>query len=96
MSVYIYITIIIVIIKLLLLLLWVPEDRGGSWIVATMARGLRMKLEGRNVDMQLLQATDPWKEVSRGGEEVNHDTLWYSKWKLGSKESGSQWAVGKL
>ena len=55
-----------------------------------------MKLEGRNVDMQLLQATGPRKEVAQGGGEVNHDTLWYSKWKLGSEESGSQWAVEKL
>ena len=55
-----------------------------------------MKLKGRNIDMVMLQAMGPREEASRGGEEMNHGTLWYSKWELGSEESGSQWAIGKL
>ena len=55
-----------------------------------------MKLKGRNIDVEILQATGPRKEAAQGGEEMNHGTLWYSKWELGSEESGSQWAVGKL
>ena len=55
-----------------------------------------MKLKGRSIDMVMLQAMGPREEASRGGEEMNHGTLWYSKWELGSEESGSQWAIGKL
>ena len=61
-----------------------------------MARELRMKSKGLSIDVVMLQATGPKEEAARGGEEMNHCTLWYSKWELGSKESGSQWAVGKL
>ena len=53
-------------------------------------------MKGRNIDMVMLQAMGPREEASRGGEEMNHGTLWYSKWELGSEESGSQWAIGKL
>ena len=55
-----------------------------------------MKLKGRSIDVEILQATGPRDEAARGGEEMNHGTLWYSKWELGSEESGSQWVVGKL
>ena len=55
-----------------------------------------MKSKGRSIEVEMLQATGPREEAARGGEEMNHDTLWYSKWKLESEESGSQWAVGKL
>ena len=48
-----------------------------------------MKLKGRSIDVEMLQATSQWEESARGGEEMNHDTLWYSKWELGSEESGS-------
>ena len=55
-----------------------------------------MKLKGRSIDVEVLQATGPREEATRGGEEMNHGTLWYSKWELGFEESRSQWAVGKL
>ena len=55
-----------------------------------------MKLKGRSIEVEMPQATGPREEVARGGEEMNHGTLWYSKWELGFEESGSQWAVGKL
>ena len=55
-----------------------------------------MKLKGRSINMEMLQATGPREEAARGGEEMNYGTLWYSKWELGSEESGSQWTVGKL
>ena len=55
-----------------------------------------MKSKGRSFDVVMLQATGPREETTLGGEEMNHNTLWYSKWELRSKESGSQWAVGKL
>ena len=61
-----------------------------------MARESRMKLKGRSIDVEILQATGPREEATRGGEEMNHGTLWYSKWELGFEESRSQWAVGKL
>ena len=38
----------------------------------------------------------PREEAARGGEEMNHGTLWYSKWEIGFEERGSQWAVEKL
>jgi len=53
------------------------------------AQGPRMKLKGRNTNVEMLQATSSRKEATRGGEEMNHGTLWYSKWELGSKGSGS-------
>ena len=55
-----------------------------------------MKLKGHSIDVEMLQATGLMKEAARGGDEMNHGTLWYSKWELGSKESGSQWVEGKL
>ena len=56
-----------------------------------------MKSKGCSIDMETLQAMGPREEVARGGEEeMNHNTLWYSKWELGSEESGSLWAVRKL
>ena len=56
-----------------------------------------MKLKGRNsINVEILQTTGPREEAARGGEEMNHGSLWYSKWKLGSEKNGSQWAVGKL
>ena len=55
-----------------------------------------MKLKGRKVDVGMLQATGPRKKATRGREEMNHGTLWYSKWGLESGERGSQWPVGKL
>ena len=55
-----------------------------------------MKLKGRSIDMVMLQAMGPREEASRGGEEMNHGTLWYSEWKLGSEGSRSQWAIGKF
>ena len=55
-----------------------------------------MKSKGRSIDVEMLQATGPREEATRRGEEMNHGTLWYSKWELGSEESGSQWALGKL
>ena len=39
-----------------------------------------MKLKGRSIDMVMLQAMGLREEASRGGEEMNHGTLWYSKW----------------
>jgi len=48
-----------------------------------------MKSKGRSIDVEMLQATGPKEEAARGGEEINQGTLWYSKWELGSKESGS-------
>ena len=54
-----------------------------------------MKLKGRSIDVEILQATGPREEATRGGEEMNHG-LWYSKWELGFEESRSQCAVGKL
>ena len=38
-----------------------------------------MKLKGRSIDVEILQATGPRKEAARGGEEMNHGTLWYFK-----------------
>ena len=55
-----------------------------------------MKSKGRGIDVEMLQAMSLREEAARGGEEMNHGTLWYSKWELGSEESGSQWAIGKL
>ena len=55
-----------------------------------------MKSKGCSIDMEILQAMGPREEAARGGEEMNHGTLWYSKWELESEESGSQWVVGKL
>ena len=55
-----------------------------------------MKSNSRSIDMIMLLAMGPRKEAARGREEINHDTLWYSKWKLEFKGSGSQWAIGKL
>ena len=55
-----------------------------------------MKSKGRSIDMEILQAMGPREEAARGGEEMNHGTLWYSKWGLESGERGSQWPVGKL
>ena len=49
-----------------------------------------MKSKGRSIDMVILQATGLREEATRGGEEMSHDTLWYSKWKLESEETGSQ------
>ena len=66
------------------------RDRGGSWRVSTLARGLRRKSKGRSIDVVILQATSLKGEATRGGEEMNPNILWYSKWKLESKESGSQ------
>ena len=60
------------------------------------AREPRMKWKGRSINVEILQAMGPREEVARGREEMNHGTLWYSKWKLGFEKSGSQWAVGKL
>ena len=37
-----------------------------------------MKWKGRSIDVEMLQATSPRKEAARGGEEMNHGTLWYS------------------
>ena len=54
-----------------------------------LARGSRRKSKCRIIDMEILQTMGPREEAVRGGEEMNHDTLWYFKWKLGSKESGS-------
>ena len=54
-----------------------------------------MKLKGRSIDVEMQQAMGPRKEASQG-EEMNHGTLWYSKWELESEESGSQWTVGKF
>ena len=48
-----------------------------------------MKSKGRSIDVEMLQAMDPREEATRGGEEMNHGTLWYFKWELGSEESGS-------
>ena len=61
-----------------------------------LARGSRRKSKGRSIDVEILQTTGPREEAVRGGEEMNHDTLWYFKWKLGFEKSGSQWAVVKL
>ena len=47
-----------------------------------------MKWKGRSIDVEMLQATSPRKEAARGGEEMNHGTLWYSKWELESEDSG--------
>ena len=49
-----------------------------------------------SIGVVMMQAMGLREEAARGGEEMNRGTLWYSKWELGSKESGSQWAVGKL
>ena len=61
-----------------------------------LARGSRRKSKGRIIDVETLQTTGPREEAAQGGEEMNYGTLWYSKWELGSKESGSQWVGGKL
>ena len=55
-----------------------------------------MKLKGRSIEVEMLQATGPREEAARGGEEMNHGTLWYSKWELGFEKSRCQWAIGKL
>ena len=55
-----------------------------------------MKLKGCNVDVGMLQATGLRKRAIREREEMNHGTLWYSKWDLEFGERGSQWPVGKL
>ena len=55
-----------------------------------------MKSKGRSIDVVVLEATGPREEATRGGEEMNHGTLLYSKWELGSEESGSQWVVAEL
>ena len=55
-----------------------------------------MNSKGRSISVGMLQATSLRKEAARGREEINHGTLWYSKWELESEESGSQWAIGKL
>ena len=55
-----------------------------------------MKSKGRSIDVEMLQAPGPREEAAQGGEEMNYGTLWYSKWELGSKESESQWVIGKL
>ena len=55
-----------------------------------------MKSKGCSIDVVMLQATGPREEATRGKREMNHGALWYSKWELGSEESGSQWAVGKF
>ena len=60
------------------------------------ARGLRIKLKGHSIGVGMLQAMGPRKEATQGREEMNHGTLWYSKWELESEESGSQWTVGKF
>ena len=38
-----------------------------------------MKLKGCSIDVERLQTTGPRKEAARGGEEMNHGTLQYSK-----------------
>ena len=38
-----------------------------------------MKLKGQSIDVERQQAMGPRKEVSPGGEEMNHGTLRYSK-----------------
>ena len=55
-----------------------------------------MKSKGRSIDVVMLEATGPREEATRGAEEMNHGTLLYSKWELGSEDSESQWAVRKL
>jgi len=41
-----------------------------------------MKSKGHSIDVVILQAMNPKEEATRGGEEMSHDTSWYSKWKL--------------
>ena len=53
------------------------------------AREPRMKLKGRSIGVGMLQATGPRKEAVWGREEMNHGTLWYSKWELEFEDSGS-------
>ena len=48
-----------------------------------------MKKKGHSIDVVILQATSLKEEATRGGEEMSHDTPWYSKWKLESKKNGS-------
>ena len=48
-----------------------------------------MKSKGHSIDVEMLQATGPREEAAREGKEMNHGTLWYSKWELGFEESGS-------
>ena len=55
-----------------------------------------MKLKCHSIDVKMLPTKGLMKESAREGEEMNHGTLWYSKWELGFEESGSQWTVGKL
>ena len=38
-----------------------------------------MKLKGRSMDVERLQAINPRKEAARGEEEMNHCTLRYFK-----------------
>ena len=38
-----------------------------------------MKLKGRSIDVERLQATSPGKEAARGEEEMNRCTLRYFK-----------------
>ena len=49
-----------------------------------------MKSKGHNIDVVILQATSLKEEATRGGEEMSHDTPWYSKRKLESENNGSQ------
>ena len=44
-----------------------------------------MKKKGHSIDVVILQATS----LKEGGEEMSHNTPWYSKWKLESKKNGS-------
>ena len=44
-----------------------------------------MKSKGHSIDVEMLQATGPREEAAREGKEMNHGTLWYSKWELNLK-----------
>ena len=55
-----------------------------------------MKLRDCSIDVTMLQVAGPRGEVARGKDEMDHGSLWHSKWDPGSKDGGSQWVVGKL
>ena len=55
------------------------KEKSRLWLIYVGAQEPRMKLKGRSIDVEILQATSPRKEVAWGGEEMNHGTLWYFK-----------------
>ena len=53
------------------------------------ALGLRMRLRDRSIVVAILQVAGPRGGAAQGKDKMGHDTLWHSKWDLGSKDGGS-------